>query len=269
MSNPFQDGNYETNGNPYANYTQEQLRQKQLELDRKEQQLEYQERIIADEKKTYVVDHPPNWPRCKPVIYHDIKAEIPESGRSLVTRIYFSWLMSLVCLVINMVSLLAGVIVDPNQGVSFGISIAILLLGLLLPFVFWYRPLYKAVKNDSGLNYFFFFFSYTWHILLAVIYAIGIPSSGGGGFIVAVQVFNISVGAGVILIISGGLWSLLALFCILQFLMTIRHYRNRGHTLKGDATNIAKDAATSEAGRAVIAEGGKAVVSGAAQQYSS
>jgi len=37
------------------------------------------------------------------------------------------------------------------RATSFGISIALLLLGLLIPFIFWYRPLYKAVRFGNSL----------------------------------------------------------------------------------------------------------------------
>jgi len=264
-SNPFLDSN---EPNPYTGWSQDQLRQKQSELDKREHQLEYQERIISDQRADIEIDHPANWPKCRPIIYHDIRVDIPEHGRSLVTRVYFSWLFSIVCLSLNVVALLAGVIVDSGMATSFGISIALLLLGLLIPFIFWYRPLYKAVRNDSGLNFFFFFFCYAWHILLAIIYAIGIPNSGGGGFIVATQIFKVSIGAGVILIISGGFWAFLSAFCILQFIFALRFYKNRGHTVTGDASKIATDAATSETGRAVIAQGAKTAATTAASQYS-
>jgi len=43
------------------------------------------ETLKANEKKL------PNWPKCRPLIYHNIRDEIPEGPRNLVKRVYFSW----------------------------------------------------------------------------------------------------------------------------------------------------------------------------------
>ena len=44
-----------------------------------------------------------NWPRCYPLVYHNIDEEIPEAGRSTVRGVYRSFLMLVVGLVWNFV----------------------------------------------------------------------------------------------------------------------------------------------------------------------
>ena len=75
--------------------TEEELRQKELELERREQAIEYRERKIEeDKKKDDGVKHkpPPNWPKFRPVIYHDIREEIPEASQQITKRVYFAWM---------------------------------------------------------------------------------------------------------------------------------------------------------------------------------
>jgi len=252
MSNPFLD---EQNHQPldFSQMTPEQLQEKQIELERREQQLQYQQMKLQEvQKSTGAANKPPNWPRCKPLIYHNIYEEIPEGGRSLVRRVYFSWFLFCWTLSLNAVALLAGVIEDSSLGVDFGVSLALFIILIPVSFVFWYRPLYVAVKNDRGMSYFFFFFNYVCHVAFCIVMCIGIPSSGSGGFINAIACLKFSAASGIILLVSSGNWVLFTLFCIWQLQATIRYYRARGHTIQGDANKMAVQAASSPQGREVI-----------------
>ena len=80
-------------GCPGRAQTDEELRQKELELERREQALEYRERKLEEVKEIYTKGKPPaNWPRFRPLIYHDIQADIPEVSRNICKRVYFSWI---------------------------------------------------------------------------------------------------------------------------------------------------------------------------------
>lgn len=276
MSNPFRDGQSGSGAPSGSTMTVEQLRQKEIELDRREQQIEYQRRKLGELKEVASTrDKPPNWPSCRPLIYHNIREEIPENGRILVTRVYFSWFLYVGTLVVNCAALLGGLAAPvpqgatgPDYGLDFGLSIVLLVITPVISFVFWYRPFYVAVKNDRSISYFFFFFNYACHLLLCIVMAIGIPSSGGGGFINAFRIFKTNVAAGIVLLVSSGAWCLVSLFNVYQMQAAIRFYRGQGHTVKGDATSIARDAASSEAGQAIAIEAGKAAVAGAAAAHS-
>jgi len=167
-----------------------------------------------------------------------------------------------------MVALLGGVIVDSTRGVDFGVSIALLVALIPVSFVFWYRPLYVAVKNDRGVSYFFFFFNYLCHLGFCIVMCIGIPSSGGGGFINAISVLGKNVAAGIVLLVSAGFWVLLTLFCVWQMKGVIFYYRARGHTVQGDATKMQGDA-TRAAVSAASSPAGRQVIAGAAVEVAS
>lgn len=34
-----------------------------------------------------------NWPRCRPILYHNIAKEVPAERRGLVTRGYIAWIL--------------------------------------------------------------------------------------------------------------------------------------------------------------------------------
>lgn len=76
-----------------------ELDRREAELNRREQQLEYRERKVGEvqEKLKDTLDRSPNWPKCRPVLYHSIKDEIPEGGQRLVKRVYFAWYRMSAC----------------------------------------------------------------------------------------------------------------------------------------------------------------------------
>ncbi len=66
-----------------------------------------------------------------------------------------------------------------GAGTTFGISLLIMLVGIPVSFVFWYRNLYKGVKYDRSVNFFLFFFNFAFHVGAMIVLAIGIPGWGG------------------------------------------------------------------------------------------
>ena len=76
---------------------EDELNRRERELERREQQLEYRERKVGDLQAELglVADRTPNWPKCRPIIYHNIKEDIPEDGQLLVKRVYFGWICTI------------------------------------------------------------------------------------------------------------------------------------------------------------------------------
>ncbi len=72
-----------------------------------------------------------------------------------------------------------GAVKVENSGATFGISLLIMLVGIPVSFVFWYRSLYKGVKFDRSMQFFLFFFNFVCHLGAMILLCIGIPGWGG------------------------------------------------------------------------------------------
>lgn len=114
------------------------------------------------------------------MIYHNIDEEIPERGRWLVKRVYGAWYLAVIAYLMNAVAAFSCLVTKGEQGGStFGLALVILLIGTPVSFVFWYRPLYNGVKNDSSISFMFFWFNYGFHLAVVALLAVGIPGWGG------------------------------------------------------------------------------------------
>jgi hypothetical protein len=177
-----------------------------------------------------------NWPKCRPIIYHDISKEIPVNSQGLVRRSYRLWLLMCIRYVMNMISCIALIAIRQAQVLDLVLSILYLFLAPPLMFYFIHLILYKAAKKDSSLLFFIFFVNDFIHILAAILLAIGITSSGGSGFIQMIRVFEAGQNTvGIICLIN-------VLIVILEIFMNINlyydavaHFRGQGHTVEGAA----------------------------------
>jgi hypothetical protein len=64
----------------------EKVREMERELARKEQELQMKDREIAELEAKLALYRPPNWPRCRPIAYHNIPGDIPIEHRGKVCR---------------------------------------------------------------------------------------------------------------------------------------------------------------------------------------
>jgi hypothetical protein len=77
-----------------------------------------------------------------------------------------------------------------DKGSLFGLGLVYAFFFIPLSFVCWFRPAYKAFRNDSSFNFMLFFFVFFCQFLFSCIMALGIPGSGGSGIIAAIGTFN-------------------------------------------------------------------------------
>jgi hypothetical protein len=68
------------------------LASREAEIERREAELRYRETKLQERESMLSDLKPPNWPPCRPLVYHDIQNDIPESGRWLVKRVYSAFL---------------------------------------------------------------------------------------------------------------------------------------------------------------------------------
>lgn len=135
----------------HTNAKEEELRKREEDLLAREKQLRQQQEALA--KVGY---HPPNWPPFKPLIYHDIDVEIPESEQKTVRGLYHLWLGLEGTLIFNVLSTFF-ILIAPN-GLSsgpteFGVSFVYIFTISACSFFLWYRPVYNAYMKESSLYY--------------------------------------------------------------------------------------------------------------------
>ncbi|KAI8846779.1 scamp family-domain-containing protein [Chytridium lagenaria] len=182
------------------------------------------------EKESQLGDHhPPNWPPCKPMIYHDIQNDIPETGRWIVKRMYMAFYLSAVTYLANFVAAFALLVVKAESaGGTFGLALVIFWWGR--QFVFWYRPLYSGVKNDRSISFFFFFFNYCFHLAVSALLAVGIPGWGGAGIIYTLSQLGSNPGTGILCAIASSFLIFEVVYGLWQVKAVQGYYRSKGLT---------------------------------------
>uniref|UniRef100_A0A8C6UUT3 Secretory carrier-associated membrane protein n=1 Tax=Neogobius melanostomus TaxID=47308 RepID=A0A8C6UUT3_9GOBI len=98
----------------------------------------------------------PGFLPVKPCFYQDFD-EIPEQHRSMCKKMYHLWMLNGATLAVNLIGCFAWMFAGGGV-TNFGLSIIWLIMFTPCSYVCWFRPLYKAFKNDSSFNFMAFFF---------------------------------------------------------------------------------------------------------------
>ncbi|XP_022965309.1 secretory carrier-associated membrane protein 4-like [Cucurbita maxima] len=180
----------------------------EAELNRKEKEIKKREEAVS---RAGVPTDDRNWPPFFPIIHHDIANEIPVHAQKLQYLAFASWLGIGLCLVFNVIAITVCWI--RGGGVTiFLLAVIYAILGIPLSYVLWYRPLYRAMRTDSALNFGWFFMFYGIHILFCVFAAIAPPVVFHGqsltGILAAIDVFSQHVLVGIFYLIG------FAFFCL-------------------------------------------------------
>lgn len=192
-----------SNNRPYASppaytpsaaqtITIDEIQRQKEELDRKEAELAAREERLRREASS--MNRENNWPPlpsilpCNPCFYQDINVEIPVEFQKIVRLVYYLWIYYVGVLFVNLLGGLATMIEGIEGGTGiFAFSLVALFIFTPLSFVCWFRPLYKAFRNDSSFNFMVFFFVFFCQLVFAIIWAIGIPGMGSVGLIMAIK----------------------------------------------------------------------------------
>jgi len=183
---PYNPSSQQTATNADFQRRQEELERKAAELARREDELKnspYNARVN-------------NWPPlpgfmpCQPCFYQDINVDIPVEFQEMVKRLYYLWLFHSLLMVCNLLGGLCLLFTGNDKGSTFGLGIVYAVFLIPLSFLCWFRPAYKAFRNDSSFNFMLFFFIFFCQFLFSCIMALGVPGSGGSGIISAIAVFT-------------------------------------------------------------------------------
>ncbi|XP_022738239.1 secretory carrier-associated membrane protein 4-like isoform X2 [Durio zibethinus] len=186
---------------------QKELAGWEADLKRREKDIKRREDAIS---QVGVPTDDKNWPPIFPIIRHDIANEIPVHAQRLQYLAFATWL-----------------------GVkNFFLAIIYMLLGCPLSYVLWYRPLYRAMRTDSALNFGWFFMFYLLHLGFCIFAAIAPPVVFHGksltGIMAAIDVFSDHTVAGIFFFVGFGLFcleSLLSMWVLQKIYLYFRGHK--------------------------------------------
>ncbi|KAI5696152.1 hypothetical protein M8J75_008855 [Diaphorina citri] len=164
---------------------EESLARQSAELERKERELQSRSSNVRMN----------NWPPLpegfcfQPCFYQDIDVEIPVEFQRIVRHLYYLWIFHAGLMLVN---ILGSLLLMMHSGEIERVFLAVFFTFLLTPFSFvcWFRPAYKAFKDDSSFNFMVFFFIFIFQFIISLIQAIGTQGSGTCGILVALRTFD-------------------------------------------------------------------------------
>ncbi|MED6182414.1 Secretory carrier-associated membrane protein 2 [Stylosanthes scabra] len=207
---------------------EKELQAKEAELRRREQEVRRKEEAAA---RAGIVLEEKNWPPFFPIIHHDITNEIPIHLQRM-QYIAFSSLLGLVaCLTWNIIAVTAAWIKGEGVKIWF-LALIYFIAGVPGAYVLWYRPLYRAFRKDSALNYGWFFMFYLLHIGFCILAAVAPPIVFKGksltGILAAIDVIGDHTLIGIFYFIGFGFFCLETLVSIWVIQQVYMYFRGSG-----------------------------------------
>nr|CTP81869.1 BMA-SCM-1 [Brugia malayi] len=213
---------------------QEELERKAQELRRREQELERQQQTGHNASTGNTRSH--NWPPLpsfvplEPCFYQDIEVEIPVQFQRTVTLVYYVFLSYVLALAINVVASFFYVIFGSGPIGILVLAIIQILLLSSCSFLFWFRPVYKAFRNDSSFNFMLFFLVLFFHSIFTLVQALGL-SQYACGWINAINTFHHNIFASLIMTTSAIAFTVSFLGMVFALFRVHRFYRGAGFSL--------------------------------------
>ncbi|XP_061367698.1 secretory carrier-associated membrane protein-like isoform X2 [Gastrolobium bilobum] len=200
---------------------EKELQSKEAELRKREQEVRRREEAAS---RAGIVLEDKNWPPFFPIIHHDIANEIPIHLQKLQYVAFTTLLGLVVCLSWNVIAVTAAWIRGEGVKIWF-LAIIYLIAGVPGAYVLWYRPLYRAFRNESALKFGWFFLFYLLHIGFCILAAVAPPIVFKGksltGILAAIDVLGDHALIGIFYFIGFGL------FC-LETLQVYMYFRGSG-----------------------------------------
>ncbi|QCD76701.1 CDC-like kinase [Vigna unguiculata] len=241
---------------------EKELQAKEAELRRREQEVRRKEEAAA---RAGIVLEEKNWPPFFPIIHHDIANEIPAHLQRLqyvaftsllgkLSHLFFhcnmlvgtnlfylvclslslttsSWLGLALCLTWNIIAVTAAWIKGEGVKIWF-LAIIYFIAGIPGAYVLWYRPLYRAFRTDSALNFGWFFLFYLLHLGFCILAAVAPPIVFKGksltGILAAIDVVGNHAVIGILYFVGFGLFCLETLISIWVIQQVYMYFRGSG-----------------------------------------
>ena len=207
---------------------EKELQAKETELRKREQEVRRREEAAS---RAGIVLEEKNWPPFFPIIHHDIANEIPIHLQKL-QYVAFTTLLGLVlCLFWNVIAVTAAWIKGEGVKIWF-LAIIYFIAGVPGAYVLWYRPLYRAFRNESALKFGWFFMFYLLHIGFCILAAVAPPIVFKGksltGILAAIDVLGDHALIGIFYFVGFGLFCIETLISIWVIQQVYMYFRGSG-----------------------------------------
>uniref|UniRef100_A0A0N4ZFK7 Secretory carrier-associated membrane protein n=1 Tax=Parastrongyloides trichosuri TaxID=131310 RepID=A0A0N4ZFK7_PARTI len=182
---------------------QEELRRKEQELQRRQQEFEQRQAQSNSGRNS----QPHNWPPIpsaiplEPCFYQDIEVEIPVQFQKIVRMVYHVYLIYVTASALNVIASLFYFLFGGGGLGIFFLSMIEMVLFSSCSYLFWFRPVYKAFRDDSSFNFMVFFFVLFFHSIFCFVQALGL-SSYACGWTNGIATFSEHPFVGLIMIVS-------------------------------------------------------------------
>lgn len=221
------------------------LKKKEKELQAKEAELRKREEAIKRKEEAAsragIVIEEKNWPPFFPIIHHDIANEIPIHLQRLQYTAFTTLLGLALCLTWNFIAVTTAWIKGGDATIWF-LAIIYFISGVPGAYVLWYRPLYRAFRTESAMNFGWFFMFYLLHIAFVIFAAVAPPVVFKGkslaGILPAIDLIGGKVIVGIFYFIGFGLFCLEALLSVWVIQQVYMYFRG-----SGQAAQMKKEAA--------------------------
>eukprot|EP01027_Heterolobosea_sp_BB2_P014801 GEZU01021235.1.p1 GENE.GEZU01021235.1~~GEZU01021235.1.p1 ORF type:complete len:251 (-),score=40.75 GEZU01021235.1:83-835(-) len=216
------------------------------DLERREAQLAQREATISTDG--VVLEKKKNWPRCRPLVYHNIADEVQEGRkRNIVRAAYTGWLIFCCIMCLNFIAALITIFCPTRQSVGSKaklviVSFIMIFIASPLHFLLSYWPLYQLGKDPKPGRYGFFFVLYFCNILYTVFMLAGYSDFGAVGIYLTIKVSHNLVALCVSLIMTF-FWLGMVIYFLVIYFAVVREFRQDRGTLK-----VIGNAMVSEAG---------------------
>ncbi|CAO2823798.1 unnamed protein product [Amaranthus hypochondriacus] len=211
------------------------LKKKEKELQAKEAELRKREEVLKRKEEAAqragIVIEEKNWPPFFPIIHHDIGNEIPIHLQKLQYTAFTTLLGLTLCLTWNIVAVTTAWIKGGDATIWF-LAIIYFISGIPGAYVLWYRPLYRAFRTESALNFGWFFLFYLIHVGFCIFAAVAPPIVFKGkslaGILPAIDLISKNALVGIFYFVGFGLFCLESILSVWVLQQVYMYFRGSG-----------------------------------------
>jgi len=221
--------------------SQEGIRVRMDDLARREQAVRQREDHVKELegrlKEGGIEVKPKNWPRCKPILYHDIQAEVPTPLQPLCKAGYVLWMLSISAYLFNFIAVTIMFFMGTGTLACWFFAALATVIGIFCSWWTVYSNLYRAVQTVGGTWAYGKYMIHqaifvVWTVWVVIAPPIGTSSCFVAGVFVMIDQFSgggtKGATGGILGIINIAIWGLVSFLAIYVLLWAFRIWRRGG-----------------------------------------